>query len=65
MLRRQGLHCNLRTVQRMRRDQGLRIIGPARRPKLPLRPDAKVKAVAVNDVWCVDVVFDTTPAATP
>ena len=60
MLRRQGLHCNLRTVQRMRRDQGLGIKGPARRPKVPLRPDAKLKAVAVNDVWCVDVVFDTT-----
>jgi putative transposase len=60
MLRRQGLHCNLRTVQRMRRDQGLGIKGPSLRPKVPLRPDAKVKAVAVNDVWCVDVVFDTT-----
>ena len=60
MLRRQGLCCNLRTVQRMRRDQGLGITGPARRPKVPLRPDAKVKATSVNDVWCVDVVFDTT-----
>jgi putative transposase len=60
MLHRQGLCCNLRTVQRMRRDQGLGIKGPARRPKVPLRPDAKVKATAVNDVWCVDVVFDTT-----
>ena len=60
MLRRQGLCCNLRTVQRMRRDQGLGIKGPAKRPKVPLRPDAKVKATAVNDVWCVDVVFDTT-----
>ena len=60
MLRRKGLCCNLRTVQRMRRDQGLGITGPARRPKVPLRPDAKVKATAVNDVWCVDVVFDTT-----
>ncbi len=28
--------------------------------RMPLRPDAKVKAAAVNDVWCVDVVFDTT-----
>jgi putative transposase len=60
MLRRQGLRCNLRTVQRMRRDQGLGIKGPARRPKVPVRPDAKVKATAVNDVWCIDVVFDTT-----
>lgn len=60
MLRRQGLTCNLRTVQRIRRDLGLGIKGPARRPKVPVRPDAKIKATAVNDVWCIDVVFDTT-----
>jgi putative transposase len=64
MLRRRGLRCHLRTVQRIRRDQGLRIMGPARRPKVPPRPDAKVKATAVNDVWCVDVVFDTTQGGT-
>ena len=60
MLRRQGLHCSLRTVQRLRREQGLGIVGPATKPKTPWRPDAKVKATAVNDVWCIDVVFDTT-----
>jgi putative transposase len=60
MLRRQGLSCNLRTVQRIRRDLGLGIKGPAKRPKVPVRPEAKVKATAVNDVWCIDVVFDTT-----
>jgi putative transposase len=60
MLRRQGLHCSLRTVQRLRREQGLGIVGPATKPKVPHRPDAKVKATAVNDVWCIDVVFDTT-----
>jgi len=47
-------------VQRIRRDLGLGIKGPARRPKVPVRPEAKVKATAVNDVWCIDVVFDTT-----
>jgi putative transposase len=60
MLRRRGLLCALRTVQRLRRELGLRITGPARRPKLPPRPDAKTKATGLNDVWCVDVVFDTT-----
>lgn len=60
VLDRKGLRCALRTVQRIRRREGLRITGPARRPKLPPRPDAKVKSVAVNDVWCVDVVFDVT-----
>ena len=64
MLRRQGLHCARRTVQRIRRDQGLGIKGPARRPSVPPRPDARVKAIAVNDVWCVDVVFDTTYGGT-
>jgi putative transposase len=59
-LRRQGLHCSLRTVQRLRREQGLGIVGPAAKPKVPPRPDAKVKATAINDVWCIDVVFDTT-----
>ena len=60
MLRRQGLHCARRTVQRIRREQGLGITGPARRPKVPPRPEAKIRADAVNDVWCIDVVFDTT-----
>jgi putative transposase len=64
MLRRKGLCCALRTVQRIRREQGLRIMGPARRPKLPPRPDAKVKATGINDVWCVGVVFDTTQGGT-
>lgn len=60
MLDRKGLRCALRTVQRIRRQEGLRIRGPARRPKLPARPDAKVKSTALNDVWCIDVVFDVT-----
>jgi putative transposase len=34
------------------------------RPKCPPRPDAKVKSDGVNDVWCVDVVFDTTQHGT-
>lgn len=62
MLARKGLRCALRTVQRIRRRDGLRVTGPVRRPTLPPRPDAKVKSVAVNDVWCIDLVFDVTAA---
>ena len=64
MLPRQGLRCALRTVQRVRRHAGLQIIGPAVRPKTPPRPEAKIKSDGVNDVWCVDVVFDTTQHGT-
>ena len=64
VLPRQGLHCALRTVQRVRRCAGLQITGPAVRPKTPPRPDAKIKSDGGNDVWCVDVVFDTTQHGT-
>ncbi|MDX2154133.1 MAG: IS3 family transposase [Bryobacteraceae bacterium] len=60
LLLREGLTCARRTVQRLRRQEGLRVRGPARRPKCPPRPDAKLKAEGVNDVWCLDLVFDTT-----
>lgn len=64
MLPRQGLKCALRTVQRVRRRAGLQIVGPAVRPKCPPRPEAKIKSDGVNDVWCIDVVFDTTQHGT-
>ena len=60
LLPRQGLTCALRTVQRVRRVAGLQIVGPAVRPKCPPRPHAKIKSDGVNDVWCLDFVFDTT-----
>jgi len=31
---------------------------------LPPRPDAKIKSVCVNDVWCIDIVFDVTTNGT-
>jgi putative transposase len=64
LLLREGLSCARRTVQRVRRQEGLRVMGPARRPKCPPRPDAKVKAEGLNDVWCVDLVFDVTQRGT-
>jgi putative transposase len=64
VLPRQGLSCALRTVQRVRRRAGLQVTGPAVRPKTPPRPAAKIKSDGVNDVWCVDVVFDTTQHGT-
>ena len=47
---RRGLACARRTVQRVRRREGLRVLGPARRPRCPARPEAKMKADGVNDV---------------
>lgn len=64
LLRRLGQPCALRTVQRVRRCAGLQIVGPAVRPKCPPRPGAKLKADGVNDVWCLDFVFDTTQHGT-
>jgi hypothetical protein len=64
VLPRKGLKCALRTVQRIRRREGLQLLGPAVRPKCPPRPDAKIKSDGVNDVWCIDVVFDTTQHGT-
>lgn len=64
LVARHGPSCALRTVQRVRRRAGLQIVGPAVRPKCPPRPDAKIKSEGVNDVWCVDVVFDTTQHGT-
>ena len=64
MLPRQGLRCALRTVQRVRRRAGLQIVAQRCGPKLRARPDAKIKSDSVNDVWCVDVVFDVTQHGT-
>jgi putative transposase len=60
MVLRRGLGCARRTVQRVRRREGLRVLGPARRPRCPARPETKIKAEGVNDVWCVDLVFEPT-----
>jgi putative transposase len=64
LVERRGLACARRTVQRVRRREGLRVLGPARRPKCPPRPDAKLKADGLNDVWCIDLVFDVTQHGT-
>lgn len=64
LVERRGLTCARRTVQRIRRREGLRVSGPARRPKCPPRPDAKIKAKGLNDVWCIDLVFDVTQRGT-
>lgn len=64
LVERKGLGCARRTVQRVRRREGLRVSGPSRRPKCPPRPDAKIKAEGLNDVWCIDLVFDVTQRGT-
>jgi putative transposase len=60
MVLRRGPACARRTVQRVRRREGLRVLGAALRVRCPARPEAKIKAQGVNDVWCVDLVFDAT-----
>jgi hypothetical protein len=49
MVLRRGLSCARRTVQRVRRREGLRVLGPARRARCPARPEAKIKAEAGSD----------------
>jgi transposase InsO family protein len=49
-------------VQRVRRQEGLRVTGPSRRPKCPPRPEARIRSEGLNDVWCLDLVFDVTSA---
>jgi len=46
------------------RQEGLRVAGPSRRPKCPPRPEGKIRSEGVNDVWCLDLVFDVTTAGT-
>ena len=60
LLGREGLRPSLRRVQRIRRRERLRVMGPARRPKRQASADAKVSAQSRNDVWCFDFVFDST-----
>jgi putative transposase len=57
MVLRRGPSCARSTVQRVRRREGLRVLGSARRPRRPARPETKIKTEGVNDVWCVDLVF--------
>jgi hypothetical protein len=45
-------------VQRVPRLVGLRVIGPARQPKCRPVTTRSSEADGVNDVWCIDVVFD-------
>jgi putative transposase len=39
-----------RTVQRVRRQEGLRVTGPSRRPKCPPRPESKIRVEALHEV---------------
>ncbi len=38
--------------------------GPSRRPKCPPRPEAKIRSEGLNNVWCLNLVFDVTSAGT-
>ena len=64
LVERQGHRCVRRTGQRVQRQEGLRVTGPSRRPKCPLRPEAKIRSEGLNDFWCLDLVFEVTTAGT-
>jgi putative transposase len=64
LVERQGHLCARRTARRIRRHEGLRLAGPSRRPKYLLRPEATIRSEDVNDVWCLDLVFDVTISGT-
>ena len=60
LIQRRGLALVRATVQRIRQREGLGVVGPARRVRRSGSAEAKVRATGLNDVWCVDLVFDTT-----
>ena len=55
LVERQGHRCARRTVQRVRRQEGLRVAGPSRRPKCPPRLEAKIGSEGVNDLFRLDL----------
>jgi putative transposase len=61
-LRREGRHVNNKRVQRLWRQEGLRV--PFRKRKKPLRgigtPVAAMSLIAPNALWALDFQFDTT-----
>jgi hypothetical protein len=50
MVLRRGLSRARRTVRRVRRREGVHVLGPARLQRCPPHPEAKIEAEGVNDV---------------
>jgi putative transposase len=65
ILRREGWACNRKRVQRLWRDEGLRLpVRPKRRRRGPRMPGHLI-ASAPNEVWAIDFVSDRTADGRP
>jgi putative transposase len=65
LLRREGWACNRKRVQRLWRDEGLRLPPRRRRRRRGKRMPGHVAAVCPNQVWALDFVVDRTADGRP
>jgi transposase InsO family protein len=65
LLRREGWSCNRKRVQRLWRDEGLRLPPRRRRRRRGRRMPGHVSAVCPNQVWALDFVVDRTADGRP
>jgi putative transposase len=65
LLRREGWACNRKRVQRLWRDEGLRLPPKARRRRRGRRMPGHVTAARPNQVWALDFLVDRTADGRP
>src|SRR5204862_3298149 len=65
LLRREGFVCNRKRVQRLWRDEGLRLPARPRRRRRGKRMPGHVAAACPNHVWALDFLSDPTAAGRP
>jgi len=65
ILRREGWACNHKRVQRLWRDEGLRLPAKAKRRRRGPRMPGHLTAKAPNEVWAIDFVSDRTADGRP
>jgi putative transposase len=65
ILRREGWACNRKRVQRLWRDEGLRLPAKSKRRRRGPRMPGHLAAAAPNEVWAIDFVSDRTADGRP
>ena len=65
LLRREGFACNRKRVQRLWRDEGLRLPAKTKRRRRGQRMPGHLAAVRPNHVWAIDFVSDQTADGRP
>ena len=65
ILRREGWACNRKRVQRLWRDEGLRLPAKTKRRRRGPRMPGHLTAAAPNEVWAIDFVSDQTADGRP